>query len=157
LPDVEAIFVPWGGGGLACGIAAAIRGAERNIPVIACEIETSAPLTAARAAGAPQLLDYQPSFVDGIGGRTLLAEMWPLAQQLISGTRVVPIAAVAAAIQLLAERHRVIAEGAGATAVAAALAERRLGEPSWSKIACIVSGGNLDTANLTTILAGQVP
>jgi threonine dehydratase len=121
LPDVDAVLVPWGGGGLACGIAAALRGLHPRTAVYGCEITTAAPLTAALAAGALQAIDYQPSFVDGIGGKSLLPEMWPLAQRLIAGSRVVSLAAVAAAVRHLAERHRVIAEGAGATALAVAL------------------------------------
>jgi threonine dehydratase len=121
LPDVDAVLVPWGGGGLACGIAAALRALHPCAAVYGCEITTAAPLTAALAAGALQAIDYQPSFVDGIGGKSLLPEMWPLAQRLIAGSRVVSLAAVAGAVRHLAERHRVIAEGAGAAALAVAL------------------------------------
>ncbi len=165
LPDVDAVLVPYGGGGLSCGIAAALRAVRPAAAVYGCEVTTAAPLSAALAAGAPRAIDYQPSFVDGVGGKSLLPEMWPLASRLLAGARVAPLAAVAAAVRLLAERHRVIAEGAGAVAVAAALApwmeaagEGALPAPLPArKIVCIVSGGNIDAAKLCTILAGGVP
>jgi threonine dehydratase len=96
---------------------------------------------------------YTPSFVDGIGGKSMLPEMWPLASALLAGSLVVSVAEVAAAVKLLAERNRVVAEGAGATSVAAALK----GVPAASKIVCVVSGGNIDAAKLATILRGEVP
>jgi threonine dehydratase len=167
LPDLDAVLVPFGGGGLSCGIAAALRELRPGAAVYACEVETAAPLAAALAAGAPRAVDYRPSFVDGIGGKSLLPEMWPIASRLLAGSRVVPLAAVAAAVRLLAERHRVIAEGAGATSVAAAMAwaaaapspgaAGALPAPPPRKIVCIVSGGNIDSAKLATILAGGLP
>jgi threonine dehydratase len=159
LPGVDLVLVPFGGGGLSCGIASALRELRPAAAVYGCEVTTAAPLAASLAAGAPRSVDYQPSFVDGIGGKTLLPEMWPLASRLLAGSRVVPLAAVAAAVRLLAERHRVIAEGAGATAVAVAMALAQGGgaEVSGKKIVCIVSGGNIDTPKLAAILAGGIP
>jgi threonine dehydratase len=164
LPDVDAVLVPFGGGGLSCGIAAALRELRPAAAVYGCEVDTAAPLAASLAAAAPRAVDYHPSFVDGIGGKSLLPEMWPIARSLLAGSRVVPLAAVAAAVRLLAERHRVIAEGAGATSVAAALAWAMSGAagaaaplPPPRKIVCVVSGGNIDSAKLATILAGGVP
>jgi threonine dehydratase len=166
LPEADVVLVPFGGGGLSCGIAAALRALRPSAAVYACEVTTAAPFTAALAAGGVQAIDYVPSFVDGIGGKSLLAEMWPLAQSLLVGSRVLALPAVAAAIRHLAERHRVIAEGAGAAALAAAMSVAsepgaaplvdRLGKPA-TKIVCIVSGGNIDTAALSTILAGGMP
>ncbi len=153
LPDVDTVLVPYGGGGLSCGIAAALRAAKPAARVVACEVETAAPLTASRAAGAPQTVDYTPSFVDGVGGKSVLAEMWPLASELLAGSAVVSLAEVAAAIRLLAERNRVIAEGAGAVALAAALA----GAGAGGRVVCIVSGGNIDSTKLATILRGEMP
>ena len=153
LPDVDTVLVPYGGGGLSCGIAAALRAKRPAARVVACEVETASPFTASLAAGAPELVDYQPSFVDGIGGKSVLEEMWPLASRLLAGSTVVPLAAVAAAIRLLAERCRIVAEGAGATALAAALA----GAGAGGKVVCVVSGGNIDTAKLVAILDGRVP
>jgi len=153
LPDVDTVVVPYGGGGLSCGIAAALRAKRPQARVLACEVETAAPFAASLATGEPREIDYQPSFVDGIGGRSVLPEMWPLVRELLAGSRVVTLAQVASAVRLLAERQRVIAEGAGAAPVAAALA----GLAGGGKVVCVVSGGNIDTAKLTAILQGQVP
>ncbi len=152
LPDVDAILVPYGGGGLSCGIASATRALKRDIKVYACEVETSAAFTAALAAGGPVKIQYTPSFVDGIGSSGVLAEMWPLAKSLLDGSLVVSLAEVSNAIRLLAERNRVIAEGAGATSVAAALS----GKAGRGKIVCVVSGGNIDLAKLAKILTGEM-
>ena len=153
LPDVDTVVIPYGGGGLSCGIASALRVRKPAVTIFACEVETAAPLAASLAAGAPQSVNYVPSFIDGIGGKSVLAEMWPLAQQLLDGSLVMSVAEIAAAVRTLAERNRVIAEGAGATAVAAAIA----GKAGSGKIVCIVSGGNIDVARFTSILAGGVP
>jgi threonine dehydratase len=161
LPDLDAVLVPYGGGGLSCGIAAGLRALRPEAAVYGCEVSTAAPLSASLAAGTPQTVDYTPTFVDGIGGKSLLPEMWPMARDLLAGARIVPIAAVAAAVRHLAERHRVIAEGAGATSLAAALAPGTLildtAQRPARKIVCIVSGGNIDNAKLATILAGGMP
>ena len=153
LPDVDAIVIPWGGGGLSCGIASAVRALKPGTRLYACEVETAAPLAAALAAGAPRPIEYLKSFVDGIGGPFVLEEMWPLARRLLDGSLVVRLAEVAAAIRTLAERNRVVAEGAGATPVAATLA----GHAGGGKIVCVVSGGNIDAAKLATILGGGIP
>src|SRR5215203_2674678 len=153
LPDVDTVLVPFGGGGLSCGIAAALAALRPEARVFGCEVSTAAPLSAALAAGSLQTIDYHPSFVDGIGGKILLPEMWAIASKLIAGSRMVSLEEIADAIRLLAERHRVIAEGAGAASVAAALA----GVPDARKVVCVVSGGNLDTAKLCAILEGRVP
>ncbi|HYU34413.1 MAG TPA: pyridoxal-phosphate dependent enzyme [Thermoanaerobaculia bacterium] len=153
LPDVDAVYVPFGGGGLSSGIASAFRALRPEVPVYGCEVSTAAPLSASLAAGSAQACEYQPSFVDGIGGKSLLPEMWPLVSKLLAGARVVPLEAVAAAVRLLAERNRVIAEGAGATPVAAALADGG----GARKVVCVVSGGNIDSAKLCAILEGRVP
>jgi len=153
LPDVDAVLVPYGGGGLACGIASALRAVAPHVPVYACEVETAAPLAPALAAGSPQQVPYTPTFVDGIGGKSVLAEMWPLAQALLRGALVVSLEAIVAAVRLLAERNRVIAEGAGAASVAAALG----GNAGGGKIVCVVSGGNIDAARLASILRGEMP
>ncbi len=148
LPDVDAVLVPYGGGGLACGIAMALSGSGSPAKTFACEVETAAPLTASLAAGHPVETGYAPSFVDGIGARTLLAEMWPLASTVLAGSLVVSIAQVRSAVRLLIERARVVAEGAGATPLAAALAVKG----GRGKIVCVISGGNIDRENLAEIL-----
>ncbi len=153
LPEVETVIVPWGGGGLSCGIASALRAVAPAARVFACEVETGAPLAASLAAGGPQEIDYTPSFVDGIGAKSLLAEMWPLARELLAGSLVVSVAEAAAAVRLIAERCRVIAEGAGATSVAAALSH--LPSHAGGPIVCVVSGGNVDAGKLAAILTGS--
>jgi len=153
LPDVDAIVVPFGGGGQSCGIAAAMRELAPRVRVWAAEVDTASPLAASLAAGEPRAASYTPSFVDGIGAKSLLAEMWPMARDLLAGSQVVSLAEIASAIRLLVERVRVVAEGAGAASVAAALS----GRIEARRIACVVSGGNIDLTTLRTILAGAVP
>jgi threonine dehydratase len=153
LPDVDTILVPYGGGGLSAGIASAVRALRPGTRVLACEVETAAPLSAALRAGSPQEIAYTPSFVDGIGGRGLLGEMWPLVSKLLDGALVMSLAEIAAAVRILATRNRVIAEGAGAAPVAAALS----GKAGSGTIVCVVSGGNIDAVKLCKILEGGVP
>ncbi len=153
LPDVDAIIIPYGGGGLSCGIASAVRALKPATRIYACEVATAAPLAPSLAAGAPQRVEYRASFVDGMGSPFILEDMWPLVRGLLDGSIVVSLEQVAAAIRLLAERHRVVAEGAGAAAVAAALT----GRAGAGRIACVVSGGNIDPAKLATILSGGMP
>ncbi len=153
LPDVDTVIVPWGGGGLFTGIASAVKALRPETSMRVVELETSAPLTASVAAGEPREIDYQPSFVDGAGARALLPKMWGLGRPLLDGTDVVTLEETAAAVRLLVERARVVAEGAGALAVASALSGRSGG----GKIVAIVSGGNIDSSVLATILAGKTP
>jgi len=153
VPDADAILVPYGGGGLSCGIASAVRALKPDVRVYGCEADTAAPLSASLAAGAPRDISYTPSFVDGIGARGLLAEMWPLVRELLSGSIVSSLSEIAAAVKLVAERNRVVAEGAAGAAVAAALSGRVRGK----KIVCVVSGGNIDSAKLAKILNGEIP
>ena len=151
--DVDAILVPYGGGGLACGIAAAASVLSPRTKVYAVEVEAAAPLTASFAAGVRTGVTRHASFVDGIGSNGVAEEMWPLAHSLLTGTVTVTVAQVAAAVRLLVERANVVAEGAGAAAVAAALT----GKLSEKRVVCIVSGGNIDLDKLALILQGGVP
>jgi threonine dehydratase len=151
LPDVDAVVIPWGGGGLTCGIAAALRAKKPSCRVYAAEVATAAPLSASLAAGSVQVVEYQPSFVDGIGSKTVFASMFERARQLIDGAVVASLAEVAAAVRLLAERNRIIAEGAGACPVACALA----GKAGNGKVVCVVSGGNIDLNKLCMVLSEQ--
>ncbi|HVA58878.1 MAG TPA: pyridoxal-phosphate dependent enzyme [Gemmatimonadaceae bacterium] len=153
LPDVDAILVPYGSGGLACGIACAAHALRPGVRVYACEVETAAPFSASLAAGRPVAVEYTPTFVDGIGGKTVLEQIWPLAREVLAGSIVVSVRQVADAVRMLAERTRVIAEGAGAAPVAAALAH----DLGVERVACVVSGGNIDSRKLAQILNGQVP
>jgi threonine dehydratase len=164
LPDVTAVLVPFGGGGLSCGIAAALRAAGSRAGTYGCEVATAAPLAASFAAGAASAIEYQPSFVDGIGGRAVLPEMWPLVRQLLAGACVSSPEQVAAAIRALVTRAHVVAEGAGGASLAAALGDGVVtgGEGSPAKLpdgplVCVISGGNIDPAKLAVILEGRVP
>src|SRR5262245_37954957 len=148
LPDVDAVVVPYGGGGLACGIASALRELAPQCNVFAAEVSTGAPLAPSLEAGKPVRVDYEPSFVDGIGSPEVFPEMFELTRELVDGALVVGLDEVAGAVRLLAERARVIAEGAGAAALAATLA----GGAGGGKIVCVVSGGNIDAAKLAEII-----
>lgn len=153
LPDAGAILVPYGGGGLSSGIAAGAQALSPRARVFACEVSTAAPLAASLAAGVPSAVDYQPSFVDGIGGKSVLEEMWPLVSTLLAGSLVVSLEEAAEAIRLLVQRNRLVAEGAGAVPVAAAL--RDVAGPG--PIVCVISGGNIDPKKMAAILSGSVP
>jgi threonine dehydratase len=153
LSDVDTILVPYGGGGLSSGIASAVRALAPGTKVYACEVETAAPLSASLAVGRAVSCDYTPSFVDGIGGKSVLAEMWPLVSTLLDGALTVSLAQVADAMRRLVDRNRIVAEGAGAASVAAALK----GVVSARKLVCVVSGGNIDPAKLARILLGEMP
>jgi threonine dehydratase len=153
LPDVEAVIVPWGGGGLASGIASGLRQLQPSVQIHASEVETAAPLTPSLDAGELKRVERKASFVDGIGSTMLLPKMWPLARDLLTDAHTASVAEIAAAVKLLVERNRVVAEGAGASSVAVALSRK----VSASKIVSVVSGGNIDTEVLRRILSGEVP
>jgi threonine dehydratase len=153
LEEIDAVVVPFGGGGLAAGIASALRALRPGVRVFAVEVETGAPLAPSLAAGTPVRVDFRRSFVDGIGGPFVLPEMLELSRELLDGSIVVGLDETAAAVRLLAERARVVAEGAGAAAVAAALSGRAGG----GRVVCIVSGGNIDLDVLARILRGETP
>jgi threonine dehydratase len=150
LPDPDAVVIPYGGGGLTVGIASAIKARRPATKILTAEPETGAALAAALAAGHPADVDYRASFVDGAGSRRVLDSMWPLVTPLVDEALAIPVADVATAVRLLAERARVIAEGAGALAVAAALA----GRAGPGKVVCVVSGGNINLSKLAEILNG---
>jgi threonine dehydratase len=148
LPDVDAIVAPLGGGGLLAGLAAAVRELKPGTRVYAAEPETAAPLSASLAARRPVYFDnWQASFVDGAGGKSVLTTMWPLLEGL-SGSLVVSLDEVARAMKLVAERTRVIAEGAAGCAIAAALS----GRAGPGKIVAVVSGGNIDLARFAALV-----
>jgi threonine dehydratase len=153
LPELETVLVPYGGGGLSTGIASAVKQLKPGVRVYAVDPETGPSASAAFEAGEPIACDHRPSFVDGSGGKGVLESMWPYVQEALDGAYVVSLEETAAALRLLAERMRVIAEGAGALALAAALS----GRVNGGKTVAVVSGGNIDTAVLTRILAGEVP
>lgn len=150
LPIVDAVLVPWGGGGLAVGIAAAFRMLGSEARVFGVEVETAAPLTASFAADRMVSLERKPSFVDGIGSGSLLPNMWELAQEFIDSSFTASVEEVKSALRLIFERNHVVAEGAGACALAVALS----GQIDAEHIVCIVSGGNIDVDVLSVILEG---
>jgi threonine dehydratase len=152
-PEVDAIVVPFGGGGQACGVASAVKVLKPGVKVFAAEVETAAPLAASFEADAPTSIERISTFVDGIGGKSVLPEMWPLASSLLDGSLVVSVESIVDAIRLLMTRNRVVAEGAGGAAVAAALQ----GLAGEGTIVAVVSGGNLSSEALRAIVAGRIP
>jgi threonine dehydratase len=154
LDEIDAVLIPWGGGGLTTGIASALRALSPATKVYVCEPDTGAPVTAAIAnGGIPTPVDFTPSFIDGAGSGALLPEMWEHARPLVNGSFAVSLDDAAATIRLLLERARIVAEGAAALPVAAALA----GRAGQGRLVCIVSGGNIDPTRLAEILSGRTP
>jgi threonine dehydratase len=148
LPDVGTIIVPFGGGGLSCGIAQAVRAEGSSALVYAAEVETSAALARALAEGKSSPIDYQPSFVDGIGSKIVLDGMFELASAVLAGCLVSTLAEVKDAIRITARGQKVVLEGAAAAAVAPALRNHAFEGP----VVCVVSGGNINLEVLAGIL-----
>jgi threonine dehydratase len=149
LPDPDAVVIPFGGGGLTVGIGSAIKALRPETRIYTAEPETGAAMAAALRAGEPTDVPYAASFVDGSGSRRVLDSMWPRAKEIVDGAFTVSIDEAAAAVRTLAERIRVIAEGAGALSTAATLA----GRAGSGKVVCIVSGGNINLGKLAEILS----
>jgi threonine dehydratase len=149
LPDVDAIVAPLGGGGLLAGIGSAVRALKPGVKVYAAEPETAAPLATSLARGEASYFDrWTASFVDGAGGRSVLPTMWPLLKAVVDDSIVVTLDEVRQAMRRTAERVHVIAEGAAACAVAAALSGRAGG----GKVVAVVSGGNIDLARFASLV-----
>jgi threonine dehydratase len=146
-PEFDSVVIPWGGGGLTTGIASAVKALRPEVRVVTAEPETGAPLATALAADEPREIDFMPSWIDGAGGRALLPGMWEHARELVDEAVAVPLVEVEEALRLLASRAHVVAEGAGALALAAALRRD-------DRCVCIVSGGNIDLDVLARLLAG---
>jgi threonine dehydratase len=153
LPDVDAILMPVGGGGLSCGVASAVRALKPDVKLYGCEIETSAPLATSFEAGERVTVERIPSFIDAIGYTSINPAIWEMASKLLDGSLVVSLGEVCKAVRLMAKRNRVIVEGAGAVSVAAALS----GKAGTGKIACVVTGGNIDLDKLVKIFQGKIP
>jgi threonine dehydratase len=153
LPGCDAVVVPFGGGGLICGIGSVMRRLRPTARMIVAESEAAQPAAAALRHGGPVKVPHRQSFVDGMGSTTVLAEMWPLLRAVADQAECASFEQIAAAIRLLAGRHHVIAEAAGAVSVAAVLGA----QAAKGNVVCIVSGGNIDTEKLGAILAGQSP
>ncbi|HEY6215259.1 MAG TPA: pyridoxal-phosphate dependent enzyme [Pyrinomonadaceae bacterium] len=150
LEDVEAVIIPWGGGGLTCGVGSVLRELKPACRVFTAEVATAAPFAASMAAGIPTTVDYQPSWVDGIGSKGVFPQMFERARKLVDGALVADLSSTASALRHLVQHNHIIAEGAGACPVACALS----GNAGPGKIVCIVSGGNLDPTKLAHILTG---
>ena len=153
LPDVDAVLMPFGAGGLSCGLAPAIRAINPDVKLYGCEIETAAPLAASFQAGQLVEVERVPSFINAIGYPRFLPFVWEIVKRNLTGSIVVSLREVCDAIKLMAEKNKVIVEGAGAVSVAAALS----GRAGSGKIVCVVSGGNEDLENLVPILQGKIP
>lgn len=155
LPSVDCIVAPYGSGALCTGIAAGVEAlqASSRCKVFAAEPATAAPFALSKAHGRVSRFEaWEPSFCDGCGGMAVLEELWPLSNRLLGGGFAVPLEDIAETIKVLVERNRVVAEGAGACAVAAAL-RGMCGDAK--KIVCIVSGAGIDTDKLVHILEGR--
>lgn len=150
-PQIDTVVVPIGGGGLISGIALCLRALGVRARIIGCEIETAAPVAAARAADHPVTVERKPSFVDGIGSSCVLEEMWPLLRALLDDVIVVSLDEARAALRTLISKSHVVVEGAGAVALAAALSPRCKGR----HVAAVLSGGNLDPEVLRQILGNE--
>jgi threonine dehydratase len=152
VPDVDAIVASVGGGGLLAGLGCVMRASKPDVTVYAAEPETAAPLAASFAAGQPSRFDaWTPSFVDGAGGKSVLPSMWPLLQKWVDRSVVVSLEETGRAMRLAAERCHVIAEGAGACAIAAALSPQ-VRDAGHKKIVVVVSGGNIDLSRFCSIV-----
>ena len=150
LPEVDAVVASLGGGGLLSGIGSVMRARKPGVRVYAAEPETASPLATSLAKGEASYFEqWQPSFVDGAGGRSVLPTMWPLLKAIVTGSIVMPLTDIASAMRRTAERTHVIAEGAGACAIAAALS----GRAGNGKIVAVVSGGNIDLARFCQLVA----
>ncbi len=158
LPDVDAVLVPFGGGGLSIGVAGALRGMGSDAPVHPVECTASPKLARSMEHGSPTWIETTPSFVDGIGGNTVLEPMWGLAREALAEPLLVTPDEIAEAIRTLVARARIVPEGAGACPAAAAMAGRVPGPRDRPrKIVCLVSGGNIEMGVLRRILDGETP
>ena len=149
-PDTVAVIASIGGGGLITGVGSAVKALNPGIKVWGAEPETAAPAALSFAMGSPQVFqEWQPSFVDGAGGQSLFPRMWERMQPVVDGFIVVDLQETRKAMRLLAEKVRVISEGAGALSVAAAYS----GKAGQGPIVAIVSGGNIDLGKFCELIA----
>ena len=153
LPKPDWVLTPFGGGGLTSGVAAAVKALSPGTRVLAVEGEHAAPATAALQAGRVVTVPTTDSFVKSMGGPSVVPQLWPVVRDLIDGTSVVTLAQIVHAMQLLFAQAKVVAEGAGAAALAAALHDPRL----TGTVVCVVSGGNIDAPDFIEALQGKVP
>jgi len=140
-PDVATVIASIGGGGLITGVGSAIKALRPEIRILSAEPESAAPAALSFAVGSPQVFkDWKPSFVDGAGGQSLFPRMWERMKPLVDGNIVVSLDETRRAMRIMAEKSRIISEGAGALPLAAALS----GKAGDGPIVAIVSGGNID-------------
>ena len=152
LPDVDAVVAALGGGGLLAGIGSVMRIKKPNVKVYAAEPETAAPLSLSFKRGEASRFDaWKPSFVDGAGGKSVLPTMWPLLKALVDDSIVMPLDEIAGAMRKAADRVHVVAEGAGGTAIAAALS----GRAGTGKVVAVVSGGNIDLSRFSELVVAH--
>jgi threonine dehydratase len=149
LPEVQTVITAMGGGGLVTGVSAGVRASKPGVRIYCAEPETAAPASRSFAAGkASAFPEWQLSFVDGAGGKSVFPRMWERMQGRVDGSIVVSLEETKRAMRVLAEKARVIAEGAGALSVAAALSGRVSGGP----IVAVVSGGNIELSTFCEIV-----
>lgn len=153
LPDVDVVFAPYGGGSMTTGVASAVKALKPHVKILACEDENAAPVAAALAAGRIVDIETKPSFIKSIGGPSVVPQLWPVARDLIDGTVSVSLEQVTEAMRMLFSKARVVAEGAGAASLAAALASPH----AKGNVVCVISGGNIDADAYATVLAGGIP
>ncbi|MBM3295715.1 MAG: pyridoxal-phosphate dependent enzyme [Candidatus Aminicenantes bacterium] len=153
LPDVDAVIMPYGGGGLFCGVSSAMRALKPDTKLFVSEVETAAPVAAALAAGEPKEIIKRPAPFHCVGAPRVLAPMWPLVSRFLDGSIVVTIEEVAEALRRLAGKHHIIVEGSGALPVAAA----ETGRAGPGKVVCVVTGGNIDLETFVKILGREIP
>ena len=150
VPEVSAVIAAVGGGGLVTGVASSLKALKPGVKIWGAEPETAAPLARSFAQNSAQVFkEWQPSFVDGAGGMSVLPSMWERIRPIVDGSIVVTLDETRRALRMIADRARVIAEGAGALSLAAALT----GRAGRGPIVAIVSGGNIDPRKLCDILA----
>lgn len=154
LPDVDAIVTPYGGGACTIGIGSVAKNLKPDTKVIAVEGEHGCPLSLSRDAGTPVRTSLSPSFVKSIGSTTVFDEIFTFAQEIVDLVSVVSLDSIAEAIRILASRNKIVAEGAGAASVSAALSEKSL---TGKTVVCLISGGNIDTGDYVQILEGKTP
>ena len=153
LPGVKTVIAAIGGGGLISGIGSAVRQLAPHVRILGAEPETAAPGALSFEKGSPQqFAGWQASFVDGAGGKSIFPRMWERMQGIVDGSIVVSLDEVRRAMRLVAEKVRVIAEGAGALAVAAALS----GKAGDGPIVAVISGGNIDLKKFAELI-GVIP
>jgi threonine dehydratase len=151
-PEVRTVICAIGGGGLITGVGSAIKAKRPDVKVLGAEPETAAPYALSLREGGPRKFpDWEASFVDGAGGKSVTERMWQRMRPVTGGAITVTLEQVRDAMRLIAEKSRTIAEGAGALALAAALT----GEAGEGPIVCVVSGGNIDLSKFAALVAGQ--